>query len=481
MLLKRLLDGFEAQILKGESFNENECEVRGICVDSRRAKEGFIFAAVKGYRKNGCDYTEEAYARGVRVFMCEQTIPLKEDCLLIKVKKIRKALAEISAKLYDNPQNKLAVIGVTGTKGKTTTAYFISTLLSRCGISTCFIGTLGFVDSSGRILRSTDNTTPEPTELFELLSQCVALGACAVVIEASSQALRDYRLFGIRLSAAVFTSLGIDHIGESEHKDFTEYAEMKRSLFSSYGAKIGVFNADDFFCEYMACRTEKCIKCGFIKSADYRIKNIDGGFLLCGVEVYPRLLGDFNARNISLALAVCKELYGISLERLAPLASDITVRGRFEHHTVRARHVIIDYAHNAMSFCEVISLARHLYGGRIITVFGSVGGRSAQRRRELAEISERLSDYSIVTSDDCSYENAEDICREIYSYFSDKSRSEIVVDRERAIRRAFAISGYGDCLLLLGKGHEEYIRKRDKTVSFSERRVLEFLDKSGIL
>ncbi len=481
LLLTQLLSGVEAQIIKGDRFNEQGFEVRGIAVDSRRVKEGYIFAAIRGYRRNGTDYISDAYERGARVFLCEEEIAIKSDCLIINVENARKTLAELSSKIYDNPEKKLTLIGVTGTKGKTTTAYFIARLLSLSGIPTCFIGTLGFVDFSGRILHTTDNTTPEPTELFRILAECVSLGSRSVVIEASSQALRDFRLFGLNFSAAVFTSLGVDHIGKSEHKTFSEYAQVKRSLFTSYGAKTGIFNADDFYCEYMASGTEKCIKCGFIKTADYRIKSIDGGFSLNGIEVYPRLPGEYNARNISLALATCRELYGIPLELLAPIVPEITVRGRFEHHTVRARHVIIDYAHNAMSFREVITLVRHLYGGKIILVFGSVGGRSAERRRELAQSAERLADYSVITSDDCLYENAENICREIYSYFTDKSRAEIVVDRERAIKRAFSVSTYGDSLLLLGKGHEEYIRNGEKRVYFSERRVLEFLDKSSIL
>ena len=481
LLLSELLSGIDAQIFKGKDFDEKNGCVRGITVNSRAAKEGYIFAAIKGYRRDGSDYILDAYERGARIFLFEEGAPTSSDTIYIKVENARKTLAQLSAKLYGDPQKSLTVIGVTGTKGKTTTGYFISRLLSLCGIPTSFVGTLGFVSPNGRLLRPTNNTTPEPTELFSILSECVSLGSSAVVIEASSQALRDFRLHGIKISVAVFTSLGVDHIGECEHKDFFEYVETKRTLFTSYGAKIGVFNADDFYCEYMSKRTEKCIRCGYLKSADYHIKNIDGGFSLNGVEVYPRLPGDFNARNISLAIAVCSELYGIKTERLAPLVSGIAVRGRFEHYSVRGRHIVIDYAHNEMSFREVITLARQLYGGRIITVFGSVGDRCPERRRALCEVSEMLSDYSVITSDDTAYENAEKICLEIYSYFSYKSRAEVVFDRERAIKRAFSVSTYGDTILLLGKGHEEYMRNGEMRVAFSERRVLEFLDKIGIL
>lgn len=460
-------------LVPGNEFSE--CRISSITLDSACGGEGVIFCAVKGLNLDGVDFILEAHRLGCRTFLCDRKTAVPSDSCLIICNNIRKSIAVIASALNYTPQKRLKIIGVTGTKGKTTVSFLIAKLLNIHGIRTGFIGTIGIVDENGKTLQRTKNTTPDPTVLFPALRGFVERGISTVVLEVSSQAIKDFRVYGIELSAAVFTSLGCDHIGVGEHASFEEYKECKRRLFTSYGAKTVFVNADDSYAEFMSLGAEKCIKCGFSESADYRIRRLADGYIIGGIYTAPELSGDYNAINIALAASVCSELYGISPDILIRSAESLTVPGRFEYRSVRGRHTVIDYAHNAMSFREVISLASRRFGGRIFLVFGSVGGRSVSRRRELAEVAEELADYSIITTDSPGYEDPLSICADIYAAFLDRSRAEIVLDRERAIRRAFYLSRTDDVILLLGMGHEEYIRVGDGEIPFSERKVLDSL------
>lgn len=467
-----------AQVIEGELILSDgfiPVDIKGVTLRSYECQKGIMFAAVRGSRLDGGDFVADAYQRGARVFLSDRLLPLRDGCALIKCKNLRKSLAVSSSALNSRPQDKLRIIGVTGTKGKTTVGSLIADMLNNRGIPTAFIGTLGVSLRGERIACSSPNTTPDSDLLFPILADLVRRGADTVVLEVSSQALKDYRLYGITLFAAVFTSMGLDHIGEGEHSSFSEYVACKRRLFTAYGARVAFLNADDEYSEYMGKRTEKRILCGFSASADYRLAREKEGYSLNGEPFSSKLPGDFNAVNISLAVALCHELYGIPIAGLLSIAEEAVISGRFEYRKIRGRHTVIDYAHNAMSFRQVISLARGMFSGRIFLVFGSVGGRCFSRRRELAEVAEELADYSLITTDDPLDEPPLDICADIYSSFSDRSRAEIVLDRERAIRRAFYLSRPDDVILLLGKGHEEFMRIGGERIAFSERKILDGL------
>ncbi len=461
----------------GEDFS-----VEKITVDSREADGKSIFAPILGYRLNGADFVGDAYRRGCRVFLSETENGFKNDIAIIKTENIRKTVAELSKVVYDFDNTKTEIIAVTGTKGKTSTALYTAKILSSLGIECFSVGTLGVASGDGKILRKTKNTTPEATELFRILSDCQRKGAQVIILEVSSQALKDFRVYGLEFFATIFSSFGTDHIGESEHESFTDYARSKRSLFTDYKSEFRIFNADDKYFSYMAFGTEKRIKCGFSEGSEFeisepKISEKGSRFLLDGVPVSIKSFSEYDIRNVSLALAAAVLYTGKSISELAPLISDFTLPGRLERHEVNGRIFVIDFAHNALSFLSVMKVVRRFCKGRIIAVFGSVGGRSRERRREIAEVSERYADFSIITSDDPEFESAKDICKDILSHFKDKSLCETVVDREKAILRAYELSGEGDYILLLGKGHEEKMKVMGREQAFSEREIIEKLKK----
>lgn len=461
---------------------DREFSVTKITVDSREAGSESIFAPILGSRLNGADFIGDAYERGCRVFISETSAVPKDDIIVILTENIRKTVAEISKEIYSFDNTKTKVIAVTGTKGKTTVALYTAKILSSIGVKCFSIGTLGVAFGDGKILQKTKNTTPESTELFQILSACQREGAEAIVLEVSSQALKDFRVYGLEFFATVFSSLGIDHIGEPEHESFTDYVSSKRSLFTDYKSQFRIFNADDKYFSFMSFGTEKCIKCGYCGAADFQISNSEfsrsgSRFLLNGVPVFIRSFADYDIVNASLALSAASLFTGKGIAELSSHISDFSIVGRLESYEVNGRTFVIDFAHNGLSFLSVIKNVRRFSKGKIITVFGSVGERSRGRRREIADVSERYSDFSVITSDDSDFEPSENICREIRSYFKDKSLCETVVDRKKAILRAYELSSEGDYILLLGKGHEDKMKVMGREVAFSEREIIESLKK----
>ena len=480
MRLSELCFGTDVETVYGKDVIAQELQIREVCIDSRKADQNTVFAPILGSKENGGDYVGDAYDRGCRAFLTETNAHPKNDCVIIKTKNIRKTVAELSFKINEEAFKKIKIIGITGTKGKTSIAFTIAKILSINGVRAFSIGTLGLCDGEGCVIEKTINTTPVPTELSRLIRRCADMGAEVIALEVSSQAIVDFRVYGLKFYAVVFSSLADDHIGKSEHENFTEYAMAKRSLFVDYKADYRIFNADDTYTPYVSFKTEKCIKCGFRERSDYLISDFsfshfESSFKLSGVRVSSSMPARYDAVNISLALVAASLVSGTKISTLAATVPSVKIPGRFERYGVNGRTVIIDYAHNGLSVASVLSLVRTLYSGKIISVFGSVGDRSKERRRELAEAAEAGSDYSVITSDNPGFESAESICIEIMRCFKDKSLCEICVDREAAIFRAYKLSAPGDVIMLLGKGHEEEMYINGVRLPFSERKIIEKL------
>ena len=459
-------------------------EVSEVTTDSRRCKVGSIFAPILGYRCNGADFIYDAYERGCRIFISETDGEFYEDCAVIMSENIRKTTAELAKILSGFNADKVKIIGVTGTKGKTGIVYTAAALLCGAGVKACSVGTLGVVDGSGELIEKTVNTTPESTELYRILAQAESRGAEVVCLEVSSQAIKDYRIYGIDFFAVVFSSLGVDHISPAEHCDFTDYICTKRKLFTDYKSLYKIFNADDKYTSFFTFGTEKCIKCGFSDSSDYRIKKFKNGifgssFELNGIPFTTRFIASYEILNASIALVCASLAASLPLCSFAETLSAVSVPGRFERYLINGRHFIIDYAHNKQSFEGVLTTAGSLFHTRLITVFGSVGERSYQRRRDLAQIAEKYSYRVIITCDDPGFEDCEGICREISSNFKDRSKYKIVLDRELAIYEAYRTSRVGDVILLLGKGHEQTMNISGKSIPFSEKDVLRNIECYG--
>lgn len=476
-----------SEILKGAVLSSPpavDCEITDIVYDSRKAEKDTLFVCLSGARFDGHDFAKSAYENGSRVFLCEKSIELPGDAILLFCENTRAALAVCSKNFFRNPSAEIAVIGITGTKGKTTVAHIVRAVLENAGIKCGIIGTIGA--KSGEKVLPTVNTTPESYELQKLLRLMADDGCKAAAIEVSSLGLKHHRVDGIQFDTGVFTNLSPDHIGTNEHESFEEYAFWKKQLFRM--CKRAVVNCDDEFCgEILSSCSCPAVTFGFDTKADFHLlsaKNIkrfsrlgvDFSFARSGKEksFFVSLPGNVNAYNAVCACAVA-EFFSVSDKSLEESLSCVFVKGRGELvETGKDFSVIIDYAHNAVSLKSIIETVREYEQGRIIAVFGAVGGKSEIRRRELGLVGGAMCDLCVVTSDDPDFEDPEKICREIAANIEEAGGKYVILpDRKEAVLYALSEAKKGDVVLLAGKGHEEYIKIKGEKLPFSERRIVE--------
>lgn len=468
-----------SEVLKGLDYtskNFKDTEIKDIAYDSRKAGDGIIFVCLEGAFNDGHKYAAGAHEKGSRVFLCSKDIEAGPDAVIIKVSDTRAALAKISCNFFRNPSKEIAVIGITGTKGKTTVAHIVKFVLEAGGIKTGIIGTVGA--SYGDVVLPTVNTTPESYELQKMLRLMADGGCKAAAIEVSSLGLKAHRVDGMEFSCGVFTNLYPDHIGTNEHESFEEYAFWKTQLFPM--CKKAIVNTDDPFAKavFENCKGE-VITYGS-ENADYNLINAEkireGNILGMSFEVKHSdktkkftvaLPGDVNAYNSLVALALADSL-GIGDAEIQQGLLSVFVKGRGEIVRVSDDFtVIIDYAHNGVSLRSIIETAKSYEHNRVITLFGSVGGRTECRREELGTVSGELSDLSIISSDDPNFEDPKKICEEIASYC--KGEYVIIPDRGEAIQYAVKNARKGDIIILAGKGHEEFMKINGENIPFSER------------
>lgn len=448
-------------------------DIATVSADSRRVTEGGAFVCIRGARYDGHDFIDDAYRRGARSFFCEREISGYSDCNVIIVENTRKILAEMAFLLAGNPERELKIIAVTGTKGKSTTLFSIFHILHSLGIKAAALGTLGTL---GIPRIGYDNTTPDPTVIAAAMAAARSRGAEYFILEVSSQGIKEERIHSLGITAAIFTNISHDHIGGIEHKSFVEYREQKRRLFRDFGARLAVVNSDDPTASYMADGVARRIRVGS-RGADIPLTDIvthpSGiSFKLGGNFCNVNTFGEYNAYNFSLAAVTLCELLDIPLSKILPTLENIKIPGRFELISHLGRSFVIDYAHNAASAMAVLGECRKMTSGRVITVFGSVGGRSHKRRAELARAVGALSDFSVVTSDNPDFEQPENICAGIMENMPKGALAVSIVDRAAAIRYAFELSRPGDLIALLGKGHESFQLLRGEKIPYSERGVI---------
>jgi len=485
VLLRELLDIPLPHTLMGNA--DPEKEIDRICDDSRAVSAGALFVAVEGAVSDGHDYLLSAYKLGCRAFVAEKKADiLPDDAAVAVFEDSRKALALLSAKILGEPAKKLTLIGITGTKGKTTTALMLKGIMCKAGINTGYIGSNGVIYGDVA-LEDTKNTTPGSLELNKHLANMVSAGVTHAVLEVSSQALFMNRVFGMRFDTVIFTNIGRDdHIGGAEHPSFEHYTECKRTLFFDHGAKYMIANIDDEFAEYMTPPTMTPITVSLNKNADYTAKDIcstnENGILgttaVCtanGEEysAFLRLPGKFNVMNAMSAVAAA-ECYGIDPKLSFRILRDISVSGRFESVPVASDRVfVIDYAHNGLALRSVLSSLREYEPKRLICVFGSVGGRTQSRRKPLGDAAAEFCDIAIITADNPDYESQSNIAADILKSFENSSCQAIAIDdREKAIKFALANSRAGDIILFAGKGHEKYQLVEGKKEYFCERELI---------
>ena len=451
--------------------------------DSRSAREGSLFVCLPGYRTDGHRYAPDAYASGCRMFLAERPLGLPADAIEIRVPDTASALADLAAAFFGFPSQGLSLTGITGTKGKTTQAWLLHELFNRSGLKAGYIGTMGAF-WPGHSVR-TSNTTPDALRLQRIFKAMRDDGVTHVALEISSQALMTKRIRGLSFDTVVFTNLYRDHIGPGEHKSFEDYRDAKRSLFTEYAARTGIFNGDDPYSGYMRKGfLGRTVLTGRDPGSDYRILSPEQPEPAFGISFelergeirYPvrsPMPGAFNESNLAQVLAAASSA-GLDLRASSEHLVGLSVPGRMEPVPFRPGiHVVIDYAHNGPSLRAALSTLRPMTKGRLIVLFGSVGERTYERRAELAHAASELADACVLTSDNPGQEDPYKILQDISRELSRGFPRILIPDREEAIRTVLGELHEGDTLLLAGKGHEDYQLIGDRRIPFCERAVVE--------
>lgn len=490
MKLLRLLQKIDFRVVNGRV----EQEINHLVHDFRTVSTGDLFVCIKGTSTNGHHFIPEVVNKGAAAIVIEEELKAevkeeipKEVCV-IQVQNSRKALALLAAAFFDDPAKKLITIGVTGTKGKTTTTYMIQAILESAGIKTGLIGTIE--TRIGEVRIPATNTTPDAYVIQESFAQMVKAGCKAVVMEVSSQGLMMDRVTGIEFDYGIFTNLSKDHIGANEHKDFQDYMYWKSVLFQH--CKTGIFNVDDPYAGEMMknakCRIETF---GMEKKADLYADKIQlfqkPGILglsyhLSGrsdMNVKMEIPGRFNVYNSLAAISVCLPFVK-NLKQIEDAMSKVRVKGRGEMIEVSSEFsLIIDYAHNAMSLEHLLKSLREYEPERIVTLFGCGGNRDKNRRFEMGEVSGRFSDVTIITSDNPRFEEPDAIIEDIITGIKNTGGNYIrIPDRKEAIKYALGHGKKGDVIVLAGKGHEDYQEIKGVKYKMDEREMISEIKRS---
>lgn len=462
MLLKQLIEDMDYEVLAGRV----DTEVTTLVYDSRKVEKGSVFVCISGSVRDAHDFIPDVVGKGAAAVIVEKDVELQEGVTYIKVANSRLALACMSAAYFDHPARKLKTIGITGTKGKTTTTYMVKSILESAGIKTGLIGTIESIVGEKRIPSA--NTTPESYRVQELFHEMVEAGLDAVVMEVSSQALMLHRVSGFTFDIGVFTNLEPDHIGENEHKDFADYMHCKSLLFRQ--CKLGIFNGDSEHLEGIlkghTCEVETF---GYGKNNDLVADGVelkkDHGALgvryhvsgLMNFDVEVNVPGSFSVYNSLTAIAICHH-FGVDVEKIKHALLHVSVKGRIEIVPVTKRYTImIDYAHNAMALESLLTTLREYEPGRLVCLFGCGGNRAKSRRYEMGEVSSRLADITVVTSDNPRNEEPMDIINDILVGVHKADGAYVTIpDRKEAIAYCMKNAQDGDIIVLAGKGHEDY-------------------------
>lgn len=486
MKLSKICEEIEYTLLQG-SF---ETEVRDIIYDSRKIAPETMFVCMVGAVTDGHKYIPDAVEKGASVIVLEreeEAAQIPENITVLKVASARLALALMSAALFDHPARKLVTIGLTGTKGKTTTTYMIKKVLEMAGKKVGLIGTIGAMIGEEHL--PSKNTTPESYELHRMFAAIVEAGCEYVVMEVSSQGLKLDRTAGILFDYGIFTNLSPDHIGPAEHASFEEYMECKSLLFRQ--CRIGIVNADDEHVEGIlkghTCevKTFSAEKEADLMASDIGFINEDGklgmhfkvsGCMDCQAKVH--IPGRFSVYNSMVTMLVC-HLAGISDEAILEGLSKVQVKGRVEMLPVSKDYtLIIDYAHNEVSTRSVLTTLMEYHPKRLICVYGGGGNRSKLRRYDMGEVTGEMADLCVLTCDNPRDEEIRDINNDIKVGLARSNGKYIEIDdRKEAIAYCMKNAKPGDMIVLLGKGHEDYQEIKGVKYHFDEREaVAEILD-----
>ena len=478
MKLTQLLEHLQYEVIQGN----DEITVTELVNDSRKVCEGSVFVCISGAVSDGHSYVEEVAEKGAAAVIVEKDVKMPDCLTVIKVSDTRYALALMSAAYFGYPADRLKVIGITGTKGKTTTTYMVKSILEGVGHKVGLIGTIEVLIGDKSI--PANNTTPESYTIQKYFAEMVRAGCDSVVMEVSSQGLMLHRTAGIPFEIGIFTNLGEDHIGPNEHKDFEDYKRCKGLLFKQ--CRLGIANIDDpWYQDVFRNATCQVETFGMSKEADLRATDIEHitrpGYLgvryhvngLMDFDVEIDIPGDFSVYNSLTAIAVCRH-FNVPVENIKNALKVAKVRGRIEMVKVSDEFtMMIDYAHNAMSLESLLHTLRDYHPERIVTIFGCGGNRSRTRRYEMGEVSGRMSDLTIITSDNPRFEEPQVIIDDIITGMKKTDGEYIsICDRKEAIRYAIEHGRAGDVIILAGKGHETYQEIKGVKYDMDDRNLI---------
>lgn len=482
MVLAALLEKLEYELVSGSE----DMQIENVVYDSRKVTEGSLFICIEGGTADGHTFIPDVVKKGAKALIVTKDVsgllPADADVTVIRVKDSRYALAFVSAAYFGHPAEKLKVIGITGTKGKTTTTYLVKSILEHAGHKVGLVGTIEAVIGQEHI--PANNTTPESYVLQEYFAKMVEAGCDTVVMEVSSQGLMLHRTQGFVFDYGIFTNIEPDHIGPLEHKDFADYMHCKGLLFKQ--CRVGIVNCDDaHYQDVIRDHTCKIETFGFAENADYRaqdLKLISGaGFLgidfkargKVNLDIELHAPGRFSVYNALCAIAICNH-FGVTADEVKEALLQAHVKGRIELVKVSDDFTLmIDYAHNAMSLESLLTTLKEYEPKRLVCVFGCGGNRSKDRRYEMGEVSGRLADLTIITSDNPRFEEPQEIINDIKVGIAKTDGAYVeICDRKEAIKYAIEHGQSGDVIVLAGKGHEDYQEIKGVKYPMDERTLI---------
>ncbi len=486
------------EITKGIEFvldsGTLDAGVSSVSFDSRECEPGSLFFCIPGFNVDGHDYIPEALTRGATTLVVNKKVEAPADINVIRVKNPRRAMGLISAEYFGRPSEKLKVIGVTGTNGKTTTVFLIDNLLRQAGIATGMLGTIEnrIADKALSVKR----TTPESLDLQYFLWMMTKSNCTHAAMEVSSHAVALHRIAGTKFDAGVFTNLSQDHL--DFHNDIEEYYQKKKSFFTEYldEKSVAIVNTDDArgrdiaegsggrIIGYAVNDEKADVRAVAVECSDtgirFRVESAERD----GFDIESPLMGGFNVYN-SMAMIAYGISRGIGTEHIqASLAGVSGVPGRFEKITAGGRQdftVIVDYAHSPDGLLNVLRAAREICRGRLIVVFGAGGDRDKAKRPIMGSVAAHEADIVIVTSDNPRSEDPAEIIDQIVLGVeqamvkidpSKHFKHFIEVERFAGIKKAIDVARDGDVVVIAGKGHEDYQIFRDRTIHFDDREVV---------
>ena len=483
MKLKEILVGIEGLKVRGNL----DVDIMHLDKDSRNIKENSLFIAIKGFEEDGHEYVETAIKQGASAVILEEGVStelikkIPAEITVVVAKDTRYALAICSCNFYGNPSRKFKLIGITGTKGKTTTSFMIKKILEKAGKKVGLIGTIATYIGDKK-LEDSDRTTPESNKLQEIFAKMAEAGCEAVVMEVSSQSLKLNRVAGCDFDIGIFTNFSEDHISPKEHQNMEDYFSSKVQLFKM--CKTAFINADDY---HVAKLTKLVPECNIttygidnfcnVLAKDITVTNAYVDFKVkIGIKnerIKTGIPGRFSVYNSLAAICVAEKL-GASVDQIKEALEEVRVPGRSELvNNKKELTIMIDYAHSPESLENILNAVKTYTKGRVICLFGCGGDRDTTKRSIMGEISGRIADYTIITSDNPRTEDPQKIVEQIEEGIKKtKGKYTVVVDRIEAIKTAIKMADKKDIIVLAGKGHEPYQEINGVKYPFDERVIV---------